>query len=111
MRVSRDCLDLAINTRSSAKRRAEMLMEPRSIPKPDALSSGPSELMKRLKRRGDKLQPIFWNKFKFRFLKINLLRNHSFTLFYTFCQPKTVSVFIVDIELQRVVVIHGLYDA
>ena len=65
MRVSRDCLDLAINTRSSAKRRAEMLMEPRFIPKSDALSSGPSELMKRLNRRGHKLQPIFWDTYDF----------------------------------------------
>ena len=47
----------AIRQISSAKKIAEMLMVPRSIPRPEVLSSLPSWLMNKQKRRGDKLHP------------------------------------------------------
>jgi hypothetical protein len=52
---------------SSAKKSDEMLMDPRSIPRPEVFSSVPRLFMKRLKKSGERLQPgilkvILWRK-------------------------------------------------
>ena len=61
MSLSRWALDLPINKISSAKNSAEMLREPRSIPRPEELSSAPRLLMKSAKSKGERLQPKMEN--------------------------------------------------
>ena len=57
MRISREFLFLPMRTMSSAKNKDEILRVPRSIPRPEELSSWPRLLINRQNRSGDKLQP------------------------------------------------------
>jgi hypothetical protein len=57
IRVARASLDLPRRTMSSAKKTEEIFRGPRSMPRPEELSSEPRLFRKRANNNGDKLQP------------------------------------------------------
>ena len=103
IRASRAFLFFPTRTKSSANRRAEMLVSWRSIPRPDELSSAPRSLMNKENKSGLKLQTGMRNSY-------SSFQGDFLTLLDTLREEEFISVLIIDVKTNGIIVIHTLYN-
>ena len=90
--VARASLDLPKSTMSSAKKTEEMFRGPRSMPRPEELSSEPRLFIKRANSNGDKLQP------ESELLRFNFSPYRQITLLHSLRKEKLFRVMTIKKE-------------